>query len=135
MHATSENHIDIDIEERAGGIRIARASGELDMLSAPALWNCYENRISTRHNFVLDFEQVTFLASAGMQTLIDIDFSAHRHNQAWALVANSRPVTRPLQITGLLDRLPMQPSVTTALKVLVGESATGSGEGMAALNA
>lgn len=59
--------------------------------------------------------------------MIDIDASAHRHNLSWALVASHRPVIRPLEITGLVDRLPIQPSLPTALKVLADELAVHSG--------
>jgi anti-sigma B factor antagonist len=116
VHATTE--VRIHIEEREG-VQLARTSGELDALGAPVLRECLNRRLFPGHDFVLDFDEVTFLGSAGMKVLIDTDERAATQGVRWALVGETRPVARPLRATGLAERLPLQPNVPTAIRVLV----------------
>ncbi|GLY69441.1 STAS domain-containing protein [Amycolatopsis taiwanensis] len=116
MHATPA--VSIRIEDREGGIRLARTSGELDALGAPVLRECLYESIFPDHDFVLDLDEVTFLGSAGMRVLMDTGGKALRHGLHWALVANGRPVSRPLWATGLAAQLPLQPSVPEAIRTL-----------------
>jgi anti-anti-sigma factor len=116
VHALSD--VRIEIEQRQGGIQLAHTAGELDALGAPVLRECLDERISTEHDFVLDLDQVTFLGSAGLEVLLDTGDQAARRHVQWALVGNQRPVARPLRVTGLADRLPLQPSVPAAILTL-----------------
>jgi anti-anti-sigma factor len=55
------------------------------------------------------------LGSAALEVLLDTDDNATRRRVQWALVGNHRPVARPLYVTGLAARLPLQPSVPAAI--------------------
>jgi anti-anti-sigma factor len=116
VHTLSD--VRIDIEHRQDGIQLARTAGELDALGAPVLRQCLDERIRSEHDFVLDLDQVSFLGSAGIEVLLDTDDQAARNHVHWALVGNHRPVARPLRVTGLGDRLPLQPSVPAAILTL-----------------
>ncbi|HKS47908.1 MAG TPA: STAS domain-containing protein [Amycolatopsis sp.] len=116
MHATTD--VRIRIEEREDGIQLAHTSGELDALGTPVLRECLDEHIFPDHDFVLDLDEVTFLGSAAMKALIDTEENAARHKVRWVLVGNGRAVVRPLRVTGLADRLPLQPSVPAAIRVL-----------------
>lgn len=61
---------------------------------------------------------MTFLGSAGMRVLMDTQDKAARHGLRWALVGSRRPVSRPLWATGLSTQLPVQPTVSAAVRVL-----------------
>jgi len=121
VHATTD--VRIRIEEREDGIRLAHTSGELDALGAPVLRECLHERIFPDHDFVLDLDEVTFLGSAGMKVLIDTEDNAVRHRLRWALVGNHREVARPLRATGLAARLPLQPTVSTAIGAVAAQRA------------
>lgn len=114
--------VSIRIEDREGGIRLARTAGELDALGAPVLRECLDQRIFPDHDFVLDLDEVTFLGSAGMRALMDTGSKALRLGLRWALVGNRRPVSRPLWATGLAAQLPVQPSVSEAIRSLTANS-------------
>ncbi|GAB2958885.1 STAS domain-containing protein [Amycolatopsis acidiphila] len=116
MHTS--NDVRIDAEHRHDGILLARTAGEVDALGAPCLRNFLGAQVAADQQFVLDLDQVTFLGSAGMQVLLDADDDAARRRLRWALVGSTRAVTRPLQLTGLAARLPLQPTVPAALTVL-----------------
>ncbi|HVV10337.1 STAS domain-containing protein [Amycolatopsis sp.] len=107
----------IEMAEFPGGVRLARVSGELDAIGAPALAE-YASRLVVGGPFVLDLNEVTFLGSAGLEVLLDLEDLAAREHVRWALVGSPRPVARPLQVTGLGARLPMQATVGAALEML-----------------
>lgn len=116
MHTT--NDVRIEAEHRHDGILLARTAGEIDALSAPSLRDFLGAQVDADRHFVLDLDQVTFLGSSGMQVLLDTDAGVKRRRLRWALVGSTRPVTRPLELTGLTGRLPLQPTVPAALTAL-----------------
>jgi anti-sigma B factor antagonist len=115
----------IEVSQRQDGIQLARTAGELDALGAPILRECLNERIDSAHDFVLDLDEVTFLGSAALEVLLDTDDNATRRHIRWALVGNHRPVARPLRVTGLAARLPVEPSVPAAILRLTAPSVVG----------
>jgi anti-sigma B factor antagonist len=82
------------------------AAGEIDSTSAPVLRERLEALLEGGiEGFVVDLVQVTFLDSAGLCVLA----AAHRRSAELGVrmqvVAASRAVIRPLQITGLWSLL------------------------------
>lgn len=108
----------IDLTDGPGGIRLARLAGELDLAAAPALRDCLNDLLDDGRAFVLDLEAVTFLGSAGLQALVDTGEAAERRSIHWALAGSHRAIVRPLEVTGLHERLPHYPSVTVAARSL-----------------
>ncbi|WP_016697547.1 STAS domain-containing protein [Actinoalloteichus spitiensis] len=96
-----------------GGV-VVRASGEIDMLTAPRLREELLGLLDAGHRVILDLDRVDFLGSSGLAALVD----AHRHEApataAFALVADSRTVVRPLEVTGLDRVLTVHPTLERA---------------------
>lgn len=108
----------VEVDHRPDGIDLARTFGELDANSAPYLRAQLAGGIGTSQDFILDFDQVTFLGSNGLQVLVDTHTDAGKRNVRWALVSNHRVVRRPLEITGLATALPLKPTVAAAVAAL-----------------
>jgi anti-sigma B factor antagonist len=83
------------------------AVGEVDSTSAPVLREQLDallDRDDVRE-LVVDLAQVTFLDSAGLCVLAGAHRRAVRQDVTMRVLASSRAVIRPLQITGLWDLL------------------------------
>lgn len=106
---------DIDVERHAAKPVVAHVVGSIDLLTAPALRMCVEDNVVDDNGLVLDFTRVDFLAASGLTVLTDTDERATRENLAWAIVANTRPVIRPLDLLGLREKLPTYDSVPGAV--------------------
>jgi len=82
------------------------AVGEVDSTSAPILRQHLDSLLdSDVREFVVDLGQVTFLDSAGLCVLAAAHRRAARKDVTMRVLASSRAVIRPLQITGLWDLL------------------------------
>jgi anti-sigma B factor antagonist len=82
------------------------ASGEVDSTSAPVLRQQLETLLDGDvRELTVDLGQVTFLDSAGLCVLAATHRRAVRQDVAMRVLASSRAVIRPLQITGLWDLL------------------------------
>ncbi|GAB3002301.1 STAS domain-containing protein [Saccharothrix stipae] len=63
---------------------------------------------------VVDLTGVTFVGAAGAAALIAANTRAERLGTFFAVVADSRPVLRPLRVTGVDRRLQVFPTLTEA---------------------
>jgi anti-sigma B factor antagonist len=111
---------DIAVERLPEQPVIAHVTGSIDLLTAPALRVCVEDcmhgsRADGNNGMVLDLSRVGFLAAAGVTVLADTETRAGRENLVWAVVANTRPVIRPLDVLGLRTQLPTYESVPSAV--------------------
>jgi anti-sigma B factor antagonist len=90
-------------------------TGELDMQTTPRLGDALGQALRDRPGLlVVDLSGVEFLGSAGLTALLDAHDSAGQHTTL-RLVASSRITLRPIQITGLDQRLAVYPSRADAL--------------------
>jgi anti-sigma B factor antagonist len=83
---------------------VVRASGELDMLTAPTLakqLQYAEAVVVPPAPVVLDLTGITFLSSAGLSVLITHHKRCVELGSRLEVVASNRAVTRPLNLTGL----------------------------------
>jgi anti-sigma B factor antagonist len=102
---------------RSDGVVCIVATGEIDSSSAPQFRQALEPLLGEvgLAEIVIDLSGVTFLDSAGLCVLA----AAHRRTKGRAIqlrvVASSRAVIRPLQITGLWDLLRVEQSNVAAL--------------------
>ncbi|MGA5466032.1 STAS domain-containing protein [Mycobacterium sp. NPDC050041] len=104
-----------DREEWVGSVVVVRASGAIDMLTAPALTEKVRAVVAQRPTAVIiDLTDVEFLASAGMQVLVN---THHEVTPAirFAVVADGPATSRPLKITGLTDVITLFPTLDGAL--------------------
>lgn len=104
--------------DRLGHAVVVTVSGDVDALTAPRLRHELDQAFADVGTgaVVVDLTDVTFLASRGLSTLVD----AHREASALVplrvVVDHTRPVIRPLQVTGLADVLTLFNYVEEALQ-------------------
>ena len=80
------------------------AVGEVDTFSAPPLCSLLEAQLERRPPvLVLDLSGIRFLGSAGLAALVETHRTAQARDISLRLIANTRPVIRPLEVTGLID--------------------------------
>jgi anti-sigma B factor antagonist len=85
---------------------IVTVAGEIDSTSAPILRDRLDSLLETEiAELTVDLTAVTFLDSAGLCVLAAAHRRAIRQDVAMRVLASSRAVIRPLQITGLWNLL------------------------------
>ena len=90
----------------AGPSATVRAAGEIDSTTAPLLNQHLGGLLDTDvRELTVDLGGVTFLDSAGLCVLATAHRRAARQDVRMRVLASSRAVVRPLQITGLWDLL------------------------------
>lgn len=100
--------VSIDVSDLGPSVRLT-AAGEIDSTSAPVLKDRLEALLDAGvEEVTIDLSGVTFLDSAGLCVLA----AAYRRSSAEStrirVLASSRAVIRPLQITGLWDLLQVE---------------------------
>ena len=87
---------------RDGAVTVSVA-GEMDTFTAPTLRSALDVELERQPpELVLDLRGVRFLGSAGLAVLVETKKSAGARDTVLRLIATTRPVTRPLQVTGLV---------------------------------
>ncbi len=95
--------IDVSV---SGPATVVTAAGEIDSTSAPLLRQHLEALLDGDiRELTVDLGQVSFLDSAGLCVLATAHRRAVRQGVRMRVLASSRAVIRPLQITGLWDLL------------------------------
>ncbi|MFW3168875.1 STAS domain-containing protein [Geodermatophilus sp. CPCC 206100] len=86
---------------RDGAVTVSVA-GEVDTFTAPTLRSAVDAELERRPpELVLDLRGVRFLGSAGLALLVQTQKSADSRGIVLRLIATTRPVIRPLEVTGL----------------------------------
>jgi anti-sigma B factor antagonist len=85
----------IDIEDDGTTLAV-RASGELDMTTAPELLDAFE-RANGHSELVCDMTGITFIDSSGVNALVEL---RRRRQESFRLAGASEPVERLLELTG-----------------------------------
>ncbi|MCC8246649.1 STAS domain-containing protein [Saccharothrix luteola] len=81
---------------------LCAVSGEVDLSTAPHLRNHLLGQISSRGpDLVVDLGEVGFLGAAGLTVLVEARAAAAASGVGLYVVARTRPVLRPLAVTGL----------------------------------
>ena len=85
---------------------LVTVAGEIDSTTAPELRQRLDDLLDGgATEFTVDLRQVSFLDSAGLCVLAGTHRRAVRDGVRMRLLASSRAVVRPLQITGLWELL------------------------------
>jgi anti-sigma B factor antagonist len=100
----SQDELTIDLKtENGGDLLVFRLRGSLDLATSPtvraALMDAGEKG---ERNLVVDLTQVEFLDSTGLGALIGAHRRATEHGGTFKLVVNEGPISRLLNITGLI---------------------------------
>jgi anti-sigma B factor antagonist len=116
--ATDPTALDTAVERPQPGAALLVAAGEVDTLTAPRLEAAVDELLGTGADvLVADLTGVTFLASSGLAVLIRAAHLASSDGRRLRLVAEGRPVLRPLQITGTDELFDLHTDRATALLV------------------
>jgi serine/threonine-protein kinase RsbW len=108
-------HFRIDTTEQ-GTRRTIKLVGELDSATCTELASQFEQLTVTRDfsELVLDLEELSFIDSSGMRTIILIEQTARQQAIPLVVLPPPEPVSGLLQITGISDRLTLAPHLSEA---------------------
>jgi anti-sigma B factor antagonist len=108
IDAQGSDLVTIDVTRTESGARVA-AAGEVDSTSAPFLRERLDGLLDDGvGEITVDLTGVSFLDSAGLCVLAAAYRRASEQDVALRVLAASRAVIRPLQITGLWDLLQVE---------------------------
>jgi anti-sigma B factor antagonist len=100
-----------------GTVAVVHVSGEIDIATSDTMAERVLGRLAERPaTLVIDLSGVEFLGSAGLGVLIEASQNAQEAATTLRIVATTAPVLRPLEISGLLDVLPVCRSLSEALQ-------------------
>jgi anti-sigma B factor antagonist len=98
------------------GLLVITVCGEVDMFTAPLLQaRLHEQIRRSGPDLIVDLTAVGFLAAAGLTVLATAHNAAIAAGVAFRVVASTRPVLRPLQVTELAGVLACYPDLDRAL--------------------
>jgi anti-sigma B factor antagonist len=104
--------------QRRGPAVLVRFTGEVDMLSADVMRDALTTALTDAappHPVVVDLTGIGFFGSVGLARLIEAHQHAIGKHVRLRIVATSRTVLRPLEITGLTGTFDIRQDITTAL--------------------
>ncbi|WP_170140085.1 STAS domain-containing protein [Prauserella marina] len=94
---------------------VVRPEGEVDVLTAPDMHEAIEQAVDERPRLlVVDLSKVEFLGCAGLSVLVTAKLHAGWRT-CLRVVATDRVTRRPLELTGLDQRLTVYDSLDAAL--------------------
>ena len=103
------------VEGAEPGQLVAQVSGELDAAGNPLLQATLLKALRQAEQVLtIDLSGVTFFGSAGVTALVWVSQHTEAAGKHVRVVATSRVVTGPLELTGLLERLDVQGMPETA---------------------
>lgn len=102
--APFDDVITLSTSTDATGAVTVTVVGEVDTFTAPVLRASLDTQLELQPSeLVIDLCGVQFLGSAGLAVLVETQKSARTREVGLTLVASTRAVTRPLEVTGLID--------------------------------
>lgn len=107
--------VQITVEQLRRGVAVVRVFGDVDLLTAPQLRDRLRELLEQPGVVLVDLRQVGFLGSTGLAELTAAQDAAASHGTTLRLVATSRAVLRPLEVTGLSSLFQIFESLDEAL--------------------
>jgi anti-sigma B factor antagonist len=99
-----------------GAVSVVHVSGEVDMISRDAVERVLSRAVDGHPEaMVIDLSDVTFFGSSGLQMLAETRAHAAASHVPLRLVASSRKVLRPLEITGMTVAFTVYDTVADAV--------------------
>jgi len=111
----NEQAIGLAVSHPAQDVTVVSVSGEIDMVSAPALRGYVTANLVDGGTLVLDLTGVSFLGSAGLAVLVEAAQQSRARTIEFSVVAADRAVSRPIVATGLGEVFAVHPSLEAAL--------------------
>jgi anti-anti-sigma factor len=98
---------------------VIRCSGDLDMLTAPALERQIETALTKKPTaMIIDLSAVDFLASVGMGLLVEAHDRCGTATQ-FMVVADGPATSRPMRMIGLGEIMALHPTLEQAFDAAV----------------
>ncbi len=113
----THDELSIDIKsERDGDALVFKLHGSLDLATAPSVRAALlEAAGEGKHEIIVDLTQLEFLDSTGLGALIGAHRRSIEHGGRVALIVNEGPISRLLNITGLMRAFAVFHTVDAAL--------------------
>ena len=89
--------------QRDGDILTVRPNGRLDSITAPIYADQLEQELEGISQIVMDLEQVDYIASAGLRTLLISEQKMEKRGGGVKLINVSENIREVLKLTGFLD--------------------------------
>lgn len=103
-------------QHRRGDDAVVEVAGSVDMITAPQLASQLDLAAeNTPSVIVVDLTGVTFLSSAGIQALVELQRLSAPIGTSVRLVGREYHTVHPIQVLGLERTLPLYPTVGDAL--------------------
>ncbi len=110
-----------DLAGERDAVVVLRATGEVDLSTVNVLRRHLTEHLTAGHGIVLDVTAVTFLAGCGLGLLAECAEQARDNGVALRLVTDgTRPVLRPLEVTGLASVIPQADSIADGILLCSG---------------
>jgi anti-sigma B factor antagonist len=107
--------ITLTARDLSAGVVVVAVAGELDMATAPVVDEYVRRRLGgVSRALVLDLSGVTFLGSTGINLLIALAAECEAVGAELRLVATTKPVLHPLELTDLIDHFTIVAAVGEA---------------------
>ncbi|SDD08601.1 STAS domain-containing protein [Actinokineospora iranica] len=108
----------VRVERVSRWATVATLRGEIDLRTVPDAGDTLRAALRTPDllALVLDLSEVDFLAAAGIGLLLDLRDGAEARAVDLRVVAASRPVLRPLEVTGLREAFQLHADRADALR-------------------
>jgi anti-sigma B factor antagonist len=109
-------HVPLSVRpEKRGDAFVVHVTGELDLASSPILDELLSETETIDGPLVLELTGVTFMGSSGLELLMKHSERCRAAGRTLLVVANSRAVLRPINLTGLTTAVTLVSTLTDAL--------------------
>lgn len=107
----ADQSFQIEIDEPAAGVALLRVFAEVDMLTSPEVDQAVTQLTSTETEIlVIDLEQVTFLGTSGLASLVQALTVCRQQAIELRLICSTPRSRRPLQLAGLIGLFDIHPT-------------------------
>ena len=112
----SDVPLTVTAERLSVGASVVRPVGDVDTATAGQVRGAVEGEVAAgAQHVVIDCAGVAFMGSAGLALLVEQREAAERRAGTLRLVALPRAVSRPLQVTGLLELFEVHADLESAV--------------------
>jgi anti-sigma B factor antagonist len=114
----THDELSIDLKaENGGGTLVFKLRGSLDLATAPTLRAALNEATETgSQHLIVDLTQLEFLDSTGLGVLIGAHRRAVERGGSFCLIVSDGPISRLLNITGLVTVFAVYHSIEDARK-------------------
>ncbi|MGI5484835.1 STAS domain-containing protein [Streptomyces lavendofoliae] len=112
----NQAHLTVSQRTPADGVRVLAPAGEIDHTTTAILRQALESKDGRARHTVIDFHDVTFMDSSGINILVAANNAAQARGSRLSLAHTPQPVRDLLHIVGLDDVLVLYPTLHEALE-------------------